>query len=129
MTETISKRTGWVTFAAMVMFVVGAMNLIWAIEEFSGAAWLKNISTADFGTQFTVWAIVDLILAIVAFGAGYSIWQGGKFGFWVAMVVSILSIGRAFLYIPWIPFGALIVIVIDLLIIYALSSSAEYFGY
>jgi hypothetical protein len=113
----------------MVMFVVGAMNLIWAIEEFSGAAWLKNISTADFGTQFTVWAIVDLILAIVAFGAGYSIWQGGKFGFWVAMVVSILSIGRAFLYIPWIPFGALIVIVIDLLIIYALSSSAEYFGY
>jgi len=128
MTEMTIKRTGWVIFAAMVMFMAGALNLIWALEEFSGAAWLKGFSTGDFGTQFTVWAIADLILALVAFGAGYSIWQGGKLGFWTGMIAAILSAVRAFFFIPWIPLGALIVIVIDLLIIYGLSSNSEYFG-
>jgi hypothetical protein len=129
MPETPVKRTGWVTFAAMVMFVAGALNLVWAIEEFSGAAWLNNLSSGDFGTQYTVWAIIDLVMALVAFGAGVSIWQGGKFGFWVGMIAAILSVVRAFIYIPWFPFAAILVIVIDLLIIYALSSDAEYFGY
>ena len=129
MPETTVKRTGWVTFASIVMFLAGALNLVWAIEEFSGAAWLKNLSAGDFGTQYTVWAIVDLVIALIAFGAGYSIWQGGKFGFWVGMLAAIFSAVRAFFFIPWIPFGAVIIIVIDLLIIYALSSDAEYFGY
>ena len=69
------------------------------------------------------------MIALIAFGAGYSIWQGGKFGFWVGMLAAIFSAVRAFFFIPWIPFGAVIIIVIDLLIIYALSSDAEYFGY
>ena len=129
MTETISKRPGWITFAAVVMFMAGALNLVWAIEEFSGAAWLKNLSTGDFGTQYTVWAIVDLVIALLVFGAGYSIWQGGKFGFWVGIVAAIFSAVRAFFYIPWVPFAAVIIIFIDLLIIYGLSSDAEYFGY
>jgi len=68
------------------------------------------------------------ILALVAFGAGYSIWQDGKLGFWTGMIAAILSAVRAFFFIPWIPLGALIVIVIDLLIIYGLSSNSEYFG-
>ena len=129
MPGTTVKRTGWVTFASIVMFLVGALNLVWAIEEFSGAAWLKNLSAGDFGTQYTVWAIVDLVIALIAFGAGYSIWQGGKFGFWVGMMAAIFSAVRAFFFIPWIPFGAVMIIVIDLLIIYGLSSDADYFGY
>ena len=100
MPETTVKRTGWVTFASLVMFLAGALNLVWAIEEFSGAAWLKNLSAGDFGTQYTIWAIVDLVIALVAFGAGASIWQGGKFGFWVGMMAAIFSAVRAFSVYP-----------------------------
>jgi hypothetical protein len=129
MAEKGIKRPGWVTFAALVMLMAGAMNLIWAFEAYSNAAWLRDLSSGDFGTQFTTWAILDLILALVALGAAYSIWQGGKFGFWVGVVAAILSAVRAFFFMPWIPIGALSIIAIDLLIIYALSSNAEYFGY
>jgi hypothetical protein len=110
-----------------MMFIVGGLLLVWSIEEFSDASWLKDVSFGLFGKQFVTWAIVDLILAVVALVAGYSIWHGGKFGWWVGMIVAVISAVRWFFYIPWVPFAAIIVIVIDILIIYGLSSHSEYF--
>lgn len=129
MADTETKRPGWINYASIVMFMAGMLNLIWAFEEYNNATWLRELSAGDFGTQFTAWAILDLILAIVAMGAAYSVWQGGKFGFWIGVIAAVLSAVRAFLFIPWIPFGASAIITIDLLIIYALSSNTEYFGY
>ena len=127
MTETTYKRPGLVTFASIMMFIVGGLLLVWSIEEFSNAAWLKEVSFGLFGGQFATWAIIDLILAVVALVAGYSIWNGGKFGWWIGMIMAIISAVRWFFYIPWVPFAALIVIAIDVMIIYGLSAHSEYF--
>ena len=127
MTETTYKRPGLVTFASIMMFIVGGFLLVWSIEEFLNATWLADVSFGLFGRQFLIWAFIDFILAIVAFVAGYSIWQGGKFGWWVGMIAAIISAVRWFFYIPWVPFAALVVITINVLIIYGLSSHSEYF--
>jgi hypothetical protein len=127
MTEITYKRPGLVTFASIMMFIVGGLSLVWSIEEFSNAVWLRDVSFGLFGQQFAIWAIIDLILAVVALVAGYSIWQGGKFGWWVGMIVAVISAVRWFFYIPWVPVAALVVIAIDVLIIYGLSAHWEYF--
>jgi hypothetical protein len=101
--------------------------LVWSIEEFTNGAWLKNVSFGLFGRQFLIWAYIDLILGIVALVAGYSIWQRGKFGWWVGIIVASISAVRWFFYIPWVPLAALIVITIDVLIIYGLTENAEDF--
>ncbi len=124
---TTSKRPGLVTFASILMFMTGGLHLVWSIEGFSDAAWLSEISTGLFGDQILIWAIIDLILAVVAVVAGYSLWQGGKFGWWVGMIASVVIAVRWIFYIPWVPIGALVVIAISILIIYGLAEHEDYF--
>lgn len=122
-----NERPGWVTFAAIMMFVAGGLMLVLSIEEFSDAAWLSDFGTGLLADQITTWAIIDLIIAIVTLIAGYSIWNGGKFGFWFGVIVAGLHAMRWFFYIPWVPLMAMTIILIDVLIIYGLASNKDYF--
>ena len=124
---TTSKRPGLVTFASVMMFLVGGLLLVWSIEGFTDAAWLRDVRTGLFGDQILIWAIIDLILAVVAFFTGYSLWKGGKFGWWVGMIASVIIGVRWFFYIPWVPIAALVVIAISILIIYGLAAHEDYF--
>ncbi len=124
---TTNKRPGLVTFASIMMFLAGGLLLVWSIEGFTDAVWLRDIRTGLLGDQILIWAIIDLILAVVAFVAGYSIWQGGKFGWWVGMIASVIISVRWFFYIPWFPIGALVVIAICILIIYGLAKHEDWF--
>lgn len=127
MTATTSNRQGLVTFASIMMFIVGGLLLVWSIEEFTNGAWLQNVSFGLFGRQFLIWAYIDLIMGILALVAGFSIWQRGKFGWWIGIIMASISAVRWFFYIPWVPVAALIVITIDVLIIYGLTEHAEDF--
>lgn len=123
----IPKRSGWVTFAALIMYLVGGLLLLLSLVELFNSAWLKDISTGLFGQHFTTWGFVDLGLAIIAFVAGYSILYGGKLGYWIGIFAAIFSAIRWFFYIPFVPFAAILVIALDVLIIYGLSSNKDYF--
>ena len=78
MSETTSKRPGLVTFAAIMMFVLGGFSVVWAIEEFVNAAWLSDVSSGLFGKNLFIWGITDSLVAIVSIFAGWSILRGGR---------------------------------------------------
>ena len=124
---TTGKRPGLVTFASIMMFLLGGLHLVWSIEGFTDAAWLRDVSSGLFGDQLIIWAVIDLILAVVAYFAGYSLWKGGGFGWWVAMIVSVIIGVRWFFYIPWFPLAALVVVAISILVIYGLAEHQDYF--
>ena len=126
-TGSTDKRPGIITFASILMFLAGGIHLVWSIVALGDAIWLRDIGTGLFGDQLLVWGIVDLIIAVVAFVAGYSLWKGGKFGWWVGLIVAIIFGVRWFFYIPWFPIGALIIITISILIIYGLAVHEDYF--
>jgi hypothetical protein len=127
MSDNTSKRPGLVTFAAIMMFTMGGLYIVWAIEEFANAAWLNNVDFGLFSRVMFFWAIGDLVIAAAAIFAGYDTWRGGNVGRWLGIIFAVLGTIRAFFFIPWIPVGALIVIIIALFIIYGLSTHAEYF--
>jgi hypothetical protein len=110
------------------MFLAAAIHLVWSIEGFSDAAWLRDVNTGLFGDQILILAIVDLILAVVAFFAGYSLWKGGRFGWWVGLIAAIVFGARWIVYIPWYPIAALIVISIGILIVYGLAKHEDWFS-
>jgi len=122
-----SKRPGLVTFAAIMMFTLGGLSIVWAIEEFSNAAWLNNANLGLFSKTLFYWAISDLVIAAVAILAGLDVWRGGKVGRWIGIIISALSAIKAFFYIPWAPVAALLIVAMDILIIYGLSTSDEWF--
>ncbi|HEU5349298.1 MAG TPA: hypothetical protein VFU63_11870 [Ktedonobacterales bacterium] len=128
---TENRRPGLITFAAIMMFVAAAFTIIWAIQEFSSASWIRaNLSTYGYGDMagyLWAWGIFDLVLAAVAIYAGVDLLRGGAVGLVIGLAIAGVSAARWFFYIPAAPWTALAIIAIDVLIIYGLVSGWEYF--
>ena len=125
--QALARRPGLVTFAAIMMFLLGGFQFTWAIVEFANAAWIAANVYGSFGGLLWLWGILDVIIALVYFYAGFDLLAGGKFGRIFGLVVSAFSAIRWFFYIPAAPWVAIVIIALDVLVIYALVAHAEYF--
>jgi hypothetical protein len=122
------ERPGMVTFAAIMMFVAGGFELVWAIVEFANAAWLTSVTYGNFNGYLWLWAILDLVLAAAIIYAGYDILRGGSFGRIFGVIIACISAVRWFFYLPASPWLGIVAIVVDILIIYALVAHSEFFN-
>jgi hypothetical protein len=126
------RRPGLVTFAAIMMFLVAGFQLVWALVEFANAAWITaNYGLNGYGTfggALWVWGIIDTILALVAIYIGYDLLRGGQFGQIAGLILASVSAIRWFFYLPAVPWVALVIIAIDVLVIYSLVAHADYFS-
>src|SRR5437879_6296110 len=104
--HTLARRPGLVTFAAIMLFVLGGFEVIWAIEQFVNAAWISGATYGAFGGYLWLWGILDVLFAAVAFYAGYDVLRGGSFGQVVGTLIASLSAIRWFFYIPAAPWMA-----------------------
>jgi len=120
-------RPGLVTFAAIMLFLLGGFQLMYALIEFSRATWVAINVEGTFGGQLWVWGIFDLLFAIVAFAAGADLLRGGTFGRVAGIVIAAISALRWFFYIPAQPWTAIVVIAIDVLVLYGLATNEDYF--
>jgi hypothetical protein len=110
MTAQPVARTGWVTFAAILMFAVAGARVISAISYFADSNKVANLSGGLFGDSIWAWGLWDLGVAALAFFAAYSLLSGGGFGRLVAYIWAIVVIIQAFSYInlaPWYAFAAM----------------------
>jgi hypothetical protein len=123
-----AEPPGLVTFAAVMMFVLGAFQVVWAIVEFVNAAWLSSVTYGNFNGHLWLWGILDAIVAIAAFYAGYDILRGGTFGRIFGVAVASVSAVRWFFYLPASPWIGIVMIAVDIIIIYALVAHGEFFN-
>jgi hypothetical protein len=120
-------RPSLVTFAAIIMFVVGGFHILLAMSEFARVAWVpSSIGTVPIIQALVFWGIIDLIIGFIALYAGGSILRGGTFGWIVGYTFATLGIIRWLFYIPVSPVLAVVIIVLDVLIIYGLAKHSDY---
>ncbi len=122
-----TTRPGLVTFAGVMLFILGGFQLTWAIVEFANAAWLAGTVYGTFNGYLWLWGILDLLFAAILFYAGYDILRGGTFGQVFGVLIAGLSAIRWFFYLPAAPWVGLAVIALDILIIYGLVAHVDYF--
>ena len=127
MTDELAERPGWVPFTAVLLVLVGLFSIVFAILTFSDAAWLADLKDGIGGSGLWISGIIDLVIAAGCFYAAYSLLQGGKFGFWFGLLFAGINAIKWFFLIFFNPMPALIFLAIDLLIIYGLAKSADYF--
>lgn len=120
-------RPGVVTFAAFMLFLLGGFQLIYAIIEFVGATWVAINVAGTIGGPLWLWGIIDVLVALIAIGAGADLLRGGEYGRAIGIVIAGFSALRWFFYIPAQPWMALIVIAVDVIIIYGLATNEDYF--
>ncbi len=126
--RTLVPRPGFVTFSGVMLLLIGGFEVAWALTEFANAAWLTGTVYGAYNGYLWIWAIVDIIFALVALYAGYDVLRGGAFGQIIGTLIVGLSAIRWFFLLPVLPLGAVIVIVIDVLILYGLLGRQEYFA-
>ena len=113
-------RSGWVTFAGVMLFIGGVLNVIYGIAAIGDSKFfiqdqkyiLSNLNT---------WGWVTLLLGALQLFGAFSLWAGGLYGRFVAILAASLSAMAALLAIPAYPFWSLAIFAIDIIVIYQVA--------
>ena len=116
-----SGWTGWVVFAAVFMMVTGAMNAIQGLAALirDDAYWVTLGGTV-LAFDITTWGWIHLIFGIALIIVGVLLMRGSTFARVLGVILVALNLIAQFSWTTLYPFWAIIAIIIDILIIYAL---------
>jgi len=117
-------RSGWLTFAAVLMFAVAFVRIVSAIRYFDDSQEITNLTSGLFGDSLWAWGIWDLCVAALALFGGWSLLSGGGFGRVVGYVWAVVVIVQGFLIIeqaPWYGAGS---IGLAVLVLYGLTTTS-----
>ena len=117
------EPSGWLEFAAIVMFAVGFFRIISAITYFANSYKLNNLTNGLFSSHNWAWGLWDLLIALLAIVAGSSILAGGGFGRVFGYIFGVLVIVQGFAVIGLAPWYAAFSIILGTLVVYGLASS------
>lgn len=117
------SRTGWVMFAAVMMFAVGFARIISAIAYFGDSKDVANLTGGLFGDSLWAWGFWDLVIAALALFAGWSLLGNGPYGRVFAYIWAIVLIVNSFMIFQLAPWYAAAAIVLATLVIYGLAVS------
>lgn len=113
--------TGWVFFAAVILFVNGMFSLTQGLVLLFGPETYTALVDGDlFLFDVTVWAWWNLIIGALLLAAGGALFSGATWARVVAVLSAIVSAVTQLLLVPVQPLWSLIVIAIDVVVIYAI---------
>jgi len=119
------RGSGWLGFAAIVLFSVGFFRIISAIAYFADSHKLNDLTNGLFSGHTWAWGLWDLLIATLAILAGISLLGGGGFGRVIGYIWAVLVIVQSFTIIQIAPWYAAFAIILAILVIYGLASSPK----
>jgi uncharacterized membrane protein len=114
--------TGWITFAAVMMILAGSLNLFYGIIAAVNDEWVVFTNRADVYLDISEWGWVHIIVGAIVLLCGIGLFSGNFLARTVAVIVASISLLVNFFFIPVYPLWAITVIVIDLLVIWAVTA-------
>lgn len=116
-----TAAAGWIMFAGVILITVGFF------QAFAGLVAILNdefyVVTRDYVVQLdaTSWGWIHLIVGIIVLACGFGVFSGNVLARTVGVLAAIGSMVAMFLWLPWYPIWAIIVITMDFAIIWALT--------
>jgi hypothetical protein len=113
---------GFILFAAIMMIMVGVFQALQGL-----IAIFENefyVATRNYTFQFdaTTWGWIHLLLGLLVAFAGWGLLSGKTWARLVAITLAALSATANFLFIPYYPFWALLLITLDIFVIWAITA-------
>ena len=120
----METRSGWVTFAGVMLFITGVLNIIYGIAAIGDSSFfiqdqkyiLSNLNT---------WGWVTLLLGLLELGAAFSLWSGNIYGRIIAIVAASLGAVAALLSIPAYPFWSLAIFALNIIVLYQVTMYSD----
>jgi hypothetical protein len=118
------RGLGRAIFAAVLLMVGGVLNIIYGIAAIGNSSFFVH-NTKYIFSSLKGWGWITLILGILELLASVSLFGGGAYGRWFAIVVGALAAIGALLSIPAYPLWSIAVFALSLWIIYGLVIYGE----
>ena len=119
------RGTGWVTFAGVMLLVLGTINFIEGIAAISNAHFFTanaNYVIASLNT----WGWVALCIGVIQWAIGLGVFARNQFSRWAGVFILALNSIAQLLMMPAYPFWSLCVFAIDILAIYGLIAYGQH---
>ena len=112
---------GWIMFAAIMMLLIGFFHVIAGLVAIVDDNFY--VATKEYVFQFdrTTWGWIHLILGIVVFLAGLSLFKGAIWARTVGVILGVISAVVGFAWLPWYPIWGILIVVIAVSVIWALT--------
>lgn len=117
----VRREDGLAVFAGIVMVIIGVFHAGVATATLFQESFAVVLNSYVFSYDMTVWGWVHLGLGAVAAVAGTALLAGLPGTRVAGMIVAGLSASVAFLFIPYQPLWALLIIAADVAVIWALA--------
>lgn len=126
-TETDSTRhqgaaAGGAIAASIILLTVGILSIFQGIAAIAKDDLLVVGYNYTYQFDVSTWGWVHLVVGILLLLAGIGLMSGATWARLVAIVVASLSIIANFLWLPYYPLWSILIIAIDLVVIWAVST-------
>jgi hypothetical protein len=115
------QRSGWVTFAGVMLLIAGVLNIIYGIAAIGDSSFFIN-DTKYILSNLKTWGWITLIIGLIQLFAAFSLWSGGVYGRIIGIGAAGLSAIAALLSIPAYPFWSLAIFALDIVIIHQIAT-------
>jgi hypothetical protein len=110
---------GWVTFAGVMLMIVGIMNVIGGIAAIDNANVYVGNAQFVFG-ELETWGWVILLTGSVQVLSAFGIWAHNGLARWLGVFFASLNALAQLLLLPAFPLWSLALFAVDIMIIYGL---------
>jgi hypothetical protein len=117
--DELAERSGWATFAGVMLSIVGVLNVIYGIAAIDSANFYVN-DARYVVSDLSAYGWASLIIGAIQFCAAFSIFAGTSWGRWVGVLTAGLNSIGQLLFLPAYPELALALFAVDVLVIYGL---------
>jgi hypothetical protein len=118
----MKTTSGWVTYAAVMMAILGTFNVIYGLVLLANNEWVALTPEGQLVFfDFTTWGWILLVVGVIELFAGWGIMTGQTWATVVGVVIATLGMVSAFLSLNAYPWWSIILIVLAFLVIYGLT--------
>ena len=114
-----AEASGWVTFAGALLAILGTLNIVYGIAAISDSRVYVGDVEYVFGT-LNSWGWFLCIAGAIQLLTAFGVWSGNELARWVGVFIAGLNAIIQLFFIPALPFLALALFAIDILVIYGL---------
>ena len=115
--------TGFTALAATLMILSGLWTFFVGITGVLQGSFYRAVPVYTFSLSVHTWGWIQLVIGAVVFAAGVCLLLGMTWARVVGVVLAVISGLANFLFLPHYPLWSIIVIALDVIIIWALTTS------
>jgi hypothetical protein len=112
---------GYSAFAGVVLVMIGVFQAIAGLVALVDDQFYVVTEEWVFQFDTTTWGWIHLILGIVLVVSGFGVFTGNVLARTVGVLVALVSAVVAFMWLPYYPVWAILIVALDIAVIWALT--------